>query len=126
MRSSSICQPIEVVFQLCELIWPSFTEKCFKKTFPGRVRSGQVRSDNGNSDNRANSVQVQINLPTRAELGNITLHYMSIYISQTFRSLSIFVSYIKIKPPRQNNKFITNLNVSDCQFHLYAISSTLP
>jgi hypothetical protein len=37
-----------------------------------RVRSGRVRSDDGNTDNRANSAQVQLNLPTRAELGNNT------------------------------------------------------
>ena len=31
--------------------------------------SGRTRLLDGNSDNRANSAQVQLNLPTRAELG---------------------------------------------------------
>ena len=40
-------------------------------TFPGRV--GSARSDDGNSDNRANSAQFQVKLPTGAELGKILL-----------------------------------------------------
>jgi hypothetical protein len=37
----------------------------------GRVGSGQVRSDDVDSDNRANSAQFQAKLPDGAELGNI-------------------------------------------------------
>jgi hypothetical protein len=37
----------------------------------GLIGFGRV----GNSDNRANSAQVQMNLPIRAELGNIELYY---------------------------------------------------
>ena len=45
---------------------------CFKKLYySGQVGSGQVGSDDdGNSDNRANSAQFQVKLPTGAELGN--------------------------------------------------------
>jgi hypothetical protein len=41
----------------------------------GQVRSGWVRSDgiNGDNINRATSDQVQLNLPTRAELGKIIM-----------------------------------------------------
>ena len=37
-----------------------------------RVGSGRLGSNDGNSDNRANSAQLQMNLPTRAELGKST------------------------------------------------------
>ena len=33
--------------------------------------SGRVGSDDGNTDNGANSAQFQVNLPTGAELGKI-------------------------------------------------------
>ena len=36
----------------------------------GRVGLGRVGSDDGNSDNRANSAQFQVKLLTGAELGN--------------------------------------------------------
>ena len=36
----------------------------------GQVGLGQVRLDDGKSDNRANSAQFQVKLPTVAELGN--------------------------------------------------------
>ena len=54
-------EKIEVVFHL------SFAVKSCFVTFPG---CQQVGLDDWNSDNRANSAQVQLNLPTRAELGN--------------------------------------------------------
>ena len=39
----------------------------------GQVRSGRV---DGNSDNRANSAQLQLKLPTGAELGKKAIKYV--------------------------------------------------
>ena len=48
----------------------SFAVKSCFDTFPSWVGWGRVRSDGVDSDNRATKAQVQMNLPTRAELGN--------------------------------------------------------
>ena len=47
-----------------------FAVKSYFDTFSGsgRVRSGRV---DGNSDNRANSAEFQLKLPTQSELGNM-------------------------------------------------------
>ena len=100
LRSTSIWKKIEVVFHLRKNWGRLPFEQKLKVVFhlkkkwgclPNRVSStcttsltkvvllkmpfwyfsGRLGSDDGNSDNRANSAQVQMNLPTRAELGNI-------------------------------------------------------
>ena len=60
----------------------SFAVKSYFDTLQGQVRSGQVRSgqvgaDDGNADNKANSAQFQVKLPTGAELGKISVLYLS-------------------------------------------------
>ena len=44
-------------------------KSCFD-SFQGQVGSGWVGLDDGNTDNKANSAQFQVKLPTGAELGN--------------------------------------------------------
>ena len=60
--------------------------------------SGQVGSDDENSDNRTNSAKVLMNLPTRDELGNSLINQHSItfgkhkhtFIKATFHLISLF------------------------------------
>ena len=83
VRSSSIYKKCEVVFPLqkCEVVFhtyvrrPVFLIRQFGY-FSGPRRTADGRMDGGwpdgrrNTDNRANSAQVQLKLPTGAELGN--------------------------------------------------------
>ena len=60
------------------------------------VGSGQVKSDNGNSDTRANSDHVQMNWPPRAELGNI--NKISLYFALlTFLSIHMNFQHHALK-----------------------------
>ena len=65
MRSSSEWSQLNLKFYKA-----SFAVKSCSDTFPGQVRSGRVMSNSVDSDNRATTAQVQMNLATRAELGN--------------------------------------------------------
>ena len=78
LRSSSIFWKVEVVFHFVrtdldsvKLVYQLLESQfCCKQLFwyySGRVGSGRV---GGNSDNKANSAQFQVKLPTGAELGN--------------------------------------------------------